>query len=120
MGAVDWGPDRDRAGEEDRGCERLASGPIPRDTRCNIEANQLVDDASLLHLRDLLALESLGLNTTRVTDAGIPALKGLPNLRELALANTEITDAGLAYIKAMGKLESLSIGDNENHRSRGG
>jgi serine/threonine protein kinase/Leucine-rich repeat (LRR) protein len=68
-----------------------------------------ITDGGLLHLKDLKKLESLELNGTRITDGGLATIKGLPNLKWLSLSWTDVTDAALVHIKTMANLEELTI-----------
>ena len=73
-------------------------------------AGKDVNDAALVHLKDLTALTRLHLEkNAKVTDKGAENLKGLVNLEYLNLYGTSITDAGLAHLEGMKKLKNLYL-----------
>ncbi len=68
-----------------------------------------VSDDGLLELRDLTMLESITVDSERVTDAGMPALERLTNLRTLWLHNARVTDDGLRHLAGLTNLTTLAL-----------
>ena len=68
-----------------------------------------VQDAGLVHLRELNGLRKLGLFDDRVTDAGLVHLRELKGLQELSLSCTGVTDAGLDHIEQLKGLRELNL-----------
>jgi Leucine-rich repeat (LRR) protein len=68
-----------------------------------------VDDAGLVHLKDLTNLTDLSLEDTAVSDAGLVHLKDLTNLTNLDLDNTRVSDAGLVHLKGLTRLTHLGL-----------
>lgn len=63
-------------------------------------------------LKDLDAIETLGLEGTDFDDAGLESIKALKTLDLLALnRNPRVTDAGLAKLAGMKQLGELRVGD---------
>jgi hypothetical protein len=68
-----------------------------------------IDDASLAYLKDLRALKSLNLESTKVSDAGLIHLKGLTKLTKLNLQQTKVTAQGVQELKkALPKIEIVN------------
>lgn len=61
------------------------------------------------HLSVFPDLESLTLETERLSDDSLAFLNGLPKLRRLTLLNAKITDTGLAKLKTLQHLENLNL-----------
>jgi hypothetical protein len=76
---------------------------------CMIVFDTIVDDAALVHLKDLDRLEILNLNNTPIGDAGLVHITGLSHLRDPSLDGTGVTDSGLAYLKGLSKLRVLNL-----------
>ncbi|HVE91063.1 MAG TPA: DnaJ domain-containing protein [Actinomycetota bacterium] len=70
-----------------------------------------LDDAQLVHLREIDRMFWLDLSGTKVGDAGMRCLAGLPNLNHLELWDTLVTDQGLQAIGQTPSLEYLSLGE---------
>jgi hypothetical protein len=68
-----------------------------------------IGDATLKRLKDLPALQTLDLDSSRVTDAGISDLATLPNLKSLSLEKTAVTDASVPIFLAIPKLQWLFV-----------
>jgi Leucine-rich repeat (LRR) protein len=81
----------------------------------NFVGNQNVDDAGLVHLKELNKLQSLNLSHTRVSNAGLEHLTGLNNLTFLGLDNCPpVSDAGLArLVKTLPNLSTLFLGGTQ-------
>jgi hypothetical protein len=65
--------------------------------------------AVIRHLSVFPDLESLTLETERLSDDSLGFLNGLPKLRKLTLLNAKITDTGLAKLKTLQHLENLNL-----------
>ncbi len=75
-----------------------------------LNASLVMDDASLVHLRDLHSLERLGLySCPGITDKGVAHLEGLANLRFLQLQFTKTGDDGLARLAGLKHLRFLDL-----------
>lgn len=77
-----------------------------------------VQNADLVHLKDLQALESLNIAGTEVTDAGLVHLQDLPSIRKLDIGGgyqkpSKIGDAGLAHLGGLHTLEQLVLSDSQ-------
>ena len=72
-----------------------------------------VTDADLVHLNQLIKLESLSLVRTQVTDAGLVHLRELVNLKMLDLWNTRVTDAGLVHLEGLSSLQTLNLHETQ-------
>lgn len=68
-----------------------------------------IRNASLEHIRGLIALEYLTLDGTQVTDAGLEHLHGMTQLQRLSLADTKATDAGLMHLEGLTQLQFLHL-----------
>ena len=80
-------------GVSDQGLVHLRELVGLRELRLDSAAD--VSDEGLAHLTGLTGLEELSLQYTGISDAGLASLAGLVHLAELTLDGTEITDAGL-------------------------
>ncbi|MEL6348867.1 MAG: hypothetical protein AAFV53_37530 [Myxococcota bacterium] len=70
----------------------------------------LLDDRGLAQICDVVTIDNLNLQGTRVTDAGLAHLKKRPDLRHLRLKdNPQLTDAALVHLTGLMKLESLGV-----------
>jgi hypothetical protein len=133
-------------GITDEGLRHLAGLPVIEDLKIgNMDPRQdpvaaslpqnTITDASLIYLRGLTSLRSLGLYGLPVTDEGLDVLKDLPNLGGLYLDRTKVrgpwfgrlkslpglaliyldgstmTDEGLGYLKGASNLQMLSLVD---------
>ena len=76
-------------------------------------SNSQATDVALKHLKDLPAIEVLGLNNTKITDAGLVNLKNLTSLKQLYLNHNQISDAGLEHLKGLTKLWSLNLSNTQ-------
>jgi hypothetical protein len=70
-----------------------------------------VDDAELIHLSGLTALQQLDLTRTRITDAGLVHLQSLKRLESLDVWDTAVTDVGLALVARLPRLCHLGLGN---------
>ena len=77
-------------------------------TVVNLSQNT-VEDADLIHLRNLNGLQRLNLNETRITDDGLQHLDGLTGLKALDLSGTQITGNGLKHLCGLTALEYLYL-----------
>jgi hypothetical protein len=86
---------------------------LPKDYFDHVESVDLnstrVTDAELAHLKGLTSLQQLFLDETQVTDAGLAHLEGLRGLQRLNVIHTKITDAGLVYLQGMTNLKWLDL-----------
>jgi hypothetical protein len=73
------------------------------------EVNDTELSMLVTHLTVFPELETLNLDTERLTDAGLSALKDLPQLRNLTIKNAKITDTGLAQLATLTHLENLNL-----------
>lgn len=83
----------------------------------NLEMRSVTDE-DLVHLEDLVALESLDLSGTDITDAGLVHVSVLTNLTDLNIGGgyqkpSNITDAGLVHLEELQKLEQLVLSDSK-------
>ena len=62
--------------------------------------NGTFDDAGLRHLAKLTTLESLSLDSSKMTEAAMEHLSGLHNLRKLHLGRTRISTASRQRLQA--------------------
>ena len=74
---------------------------------------QLTNQA-LVHVNQLADLETLILESSRITDADLPLLQGLHRLKYLSLRAAEITDGGLECLIGMPALEALLLADTRH------
>jgi Leucine-rich repeat (LRR) protein len=77
-------------------------------TVVNLSQNK-VEDADLIHLRNLNGLQRLNLNETRITDDGLRHLEWLTGLKALDLSGTQISGKGLEYLHGLTALEYLYL-----------
>ena len=92
-------------------------------TVVNLSQNK-VEDADLIHLRNLNGLQRLNLNETRITDDGLRNLDGLTGLKALDLSGTQITGNGLEHLRGLTALEyfylsGTKIRDDDLHHLKG-
>lgn len=66
-------------------------------------------EVGMQSIAELLELESLGLNFTRLTDTGLTHLARLPKLKRLEVEGTEITPACIPLLEKLPELEELWI-----------
>jgi Leucine-rich repeat (LRR) protein len=81
-------------------------------TLCAIygRSGESVTNIGLQHLSKIKSLESLSINTEKVTDEGILSLTKLTNLKELILTSCpKITNQGLSLIADMKNLKKISL-----------
>ena len=76
-------------------------------------------DAEMVHLKNLINLQGLRLQKTKVTDAGLVHLKGLINLKNLNLYGTKVTDAGLVHLRGLTNLQTLCLTPSQNFTDAG-
>ncbi len=69
----------------------------------------LVDDAALVHLKNVKGLRELHLELTHVAGPGLANLKELKDLQTLNLGNTPLTDAALANLAGLTGLKRLLL-----------
>jgi len=62
--------------------------------------NRQIDDDGLQYVSNLVYLQTLDLDGTRVTNVGVRSLIGLVRLKELDLRFTRVTEAGAVEIQA--------------------
>ena len=72
-------------------------------------ANTQISDDGLVHFKKVTNLQTLFLNATLITDLGLEHLKGLTELQTLNLSGTEVSDAGLVHLKEVAGLETLDL-----------
>jgi internalin A len=68
-----------------------------------------VGDAGLAHVRELVHLEHLHLDSALITDEGLANLKGLAGLQDLTIMGARVTDAGLANLEGLTVLKGLNL-----------
>ncbi len=77
-------------------------------TVVNLSQNK-VEDADLIHLRNLNGLQRLNLNETKITNDGLRELERLTGLKALDLSGTQITGKGLEHLRGLTALEYLYL-----------
>lgn len=89
--------------------EKILGEPVEPFWSVDLHATR-VDDADLLHLKQIKDLKFLALGGNDLTDKGIRAVAELPQLTLLNLINLfEVTDLGLDKIADVGTLERLTL-----------
>ena len=68
--------------------------------RLHLYSNQGITDAGIAHITDLTGLEALSLQFTKITDAGLSSLGDLPNLRVIDVRGTNVTIGARDKFKA--------------------
>jgi uncharacterized membrane protein/mono/diheme cytochrome c family protein len=68
-----------------------------------------ITDASLNTLGELMAVETLRLDSTQVTDKGLARLATLTNLRSLHLTGTNVSLTGLQSLSALRNLKNIYL-----------
>jgi Leucine Rich repeat len=71
-----------------------------RRTGCAIlEYSFRLTDGGVEHIKGLIKLQNLDLDSVQITDAGLKQLAGLIELKVLDLGDTKVTDAGIAELQ---------------------
>ena len=74
-------------------------------------ANTDINDAALVHLKDLGGLQSVSL-PKQITAAGLAHLADMAELQALYLPNSQIGDAGLVHLTGLARLQTLILKDS--------
>ena len=92
---------------DDNAIMRLVS-TWPNLESISLESSRITD-VGLSHIGSLRHLRYLNVSRTKITDKGLKSLVGLPHLTTLHAGHNNITDRGMMYLGKLTSLEKLAI-----------
>ena len=88
---------------------RVVAFRSPLNLKKSIELEGKLTDDQLRHIKPLVTLKLVSIDSKVATDAGLRHLQGLKNLETLFISEAQVTDAGLAYLSGNLKLTQLKF-----------